>query len=840
LFFSFQTLKGPNIKHLFLVLIKSRLRTAMSGGEPVTAPYNVSVTAPDNATPKPSDWDIKHGPHKMEKEREVKSHDRPPVTVGIFGQPRTGKSFLLNCILGRYVFEHRMSAQPVTTSVSSYETNEEYAEAEICPTSWWNVQGFGELAGANADRNRHDWSSVFSRSPRLVAICLLQHQNGRLRVDDIELFMQLKTVYNLHPSSTIVLFNQPPSSVSAANRPAWFDRLKMTFCAITAFNVDHFATIHHVPRSATGEFDFSCQQARLNALLVRDRLKGCIPREHPQTGVLRLSEETRVALRLRIAEIEKEIQRAMQEHEGNMRALQAAIQQLQAQSAALEQERIRQQQEHERQMRSIQAVERDNERRFTEAMAAIQAQMDAIAKADQEYRNELAQMQVEYAKARKDSKNIGKILKAVGKTFIKKPLIGIVAIGSMIAVPLATPVLATTLGIGTVPTAMGLGAACGVANAAVSHQNIATAGLAGMVTAGMASYASPLAMAPRLALNAGAAATGAAMTKTNPLAAVAGSAAGGLLQNFKPIQSMTAANAELSSRVAGNAAIGAISSAASGAVRDPSVGGIVGGAAQGALSGACAAAASVIPPLTKKSADSKSRGPVEAKSRGYNAGDAIEGTSHVTRPERCDTVLPNEPSQPVQSLSKMASPVSKQAYAPSNSDPEGGSTPSDQFMSGMKLVGKGYHALKHHVGPNILSTVVSAVSHYDGSLLKTGAHVVVDKAIDAAGGPVVAVSRNVATIIDTPAMRTRSADWSVKAAQEAAIANDPNTSWYARMGASEASAAYLQATTIPNIARALTQTSDCIHRFVDEGLSHPAATFQQCFAAPAVQPAAAK
>jgi hypothetical protein len=255
------------------------------------------------------------------------------VALITLGNPGSGKSFTLNTLLGYERFVHRVAARAVTTDAECVSTRLAI-NGRSTSVLVWNLQGMTEPNAANATRNRAAWSAAFRSAPRQIVIFVTCHNNGRLRYEDVALFVQLMLVYRLRPDSTLLLLNGAPSASSlvpsASLTTAWTQETKTLFMRVTDFSdLRHCAVLRRLPRSlplplpggsgvagsvAGGAFDFLGADALYNASMVGLFLLHCVPASHGEHGHIELEDELLQGYRHRIEHAEHVIAEASRQH----------------------------------------------------------------------------------------------------------------------------------------------------------------------------------------------------------------------------------------------------------------------------------------------------------------------------------------------------------------------------------------------------------------------------------------------------------------------------------------------------------------------------------------------
>ena len=234
------------------------------------------------------------------------------VTVGNIG---AGKSFLLNTLLGCEQFAHRVAARPVTREAEHIQV-ELNMGGQDSRVNIWNLQGIAEPRGAHADRNRAALSAAFQSAPRQVVIFVARHNNGRLRHEDVALFVQLMRVYHIRPESTIVLFNRLPAEGLLA--------MQTLFCRVTEFclptELVHCAALRTVGVDGNREAMFTSADACFNADVVRSLLARCAPVSHKEEeGMMVMLEEEQLEFyRRRIAAVQTIIEEELRRHKESL------------------------------------------------------------------------------------------------------------------------------------------------------------------------------------------------------------------------------------------------------------------------------------------------------------------------------------------------------------------------------------------------------------------------------------------------------------------------------------------------------------------------------------------
>jgi hypothetical protein len=232
------------------------------------------------------------------------------ISLIVLGNPGSGKSFLLNCLLERERFVHRISPDRVTSE----------AETEILDLKdgrkirLWNLPGIIEPRASSLEHNLTALKRAFLESSKQIVAIVLQHQGGRLRHEDLELFIQAKRVWNLTPEATILLLNGA-SSLSSS----WASQALSLFKRITDFEIKHWASLHRVPRM--GKVDFTAPKACLNASLIKLLVAQCLPKAHHQTGEMEFEEERLQQIRREMERIRLAIRSADEEHRQRMTRL---------------------------------------------------------------------------------------------------------------------------------------------------------------------------------------------------------------------------------------------------------------------------------------------------------------------------------------------------------------------------------------------------------------------------------------------------------------------------------------------------------------------------------------
>lgn len=521
------------------------------------------------------------------------------VSVIVTSPPGHGKSVLLNTILSYNRFEHNMSPFPITKVAESITIKEQGMDYIL-----WNLQGFNESKGKNADINRHSLDQAFKSAGKQLVIFLLSPNNGRLQYQDVVYFNQLKQVYGLHPLSTILFIIEPETTPSKVN---WQKDFMEVFKRTTGFDVLYWELLQRLP----SPIDFKGPEAQLNTEIIKQFIfDEAEPRNHVKNGDIVMEIESMNKLRDQIKQVENDINEENKRYMESMKIYELEKAKFEEKARAhvtmmdkcnsdlrgyLEYQ-ILNTNNHQKymndthaQLNEIRDIERQNNQIHQQNIATLNQLTIDLKK----QHNDTLKYMEDYRATAKKKKRLGRQIEAIGKGILHHPLRA-APIVATVFIPQLAPALAPMFAGSTIAASAALGAGIGVASSALQKNgNILQGALVGGITGGAGAYVAPLSMAPTIAINAGVAATSAAITEGNIVAAIVTSTVATTLgADFKGSGYSAGDIAKISTAetVVKSIAVGAVSSVAGALVADPKnlnialASGIVGGAISGTVS----------------------------------------------------------------------------------------------------------------------------------------------------------------------------------------------------------------------------------------------------------------
>lgn len=133
----------------------------------------------------------------------------------IIGNTGVGKSWLCNCLLGRWEFDSKNQADSCTREVSSVETwlpttyqKDENIVAGALPLRIFNVPGLLEADPERVKQNVRLLQSALDRKEMSLVLYVLTTEGGRIRDSDYAAFKALSEAYDLHQHSCMFVVNK--------------------------------------------------------------------------------------------------------------------------------------------------------------------------------------------------------------------------------------------------------------------------------------------------------------------------------------------------------------------------------------------------------------------------------------------------------------------------------------------------------------------------------------------------------------------------------------------------------------------------------------------------------
>lgn len=130
------------------------------------------------------------------------------LNLYVLGNTGVGKSFLCNCLLGRWEFESKNQADSCTREVSSAEAWIPSPSGSRLPFNVFNIPGLLEADPERVQQNVRLLQSALDRKEPSIIIYVLTTEGGRVRDGDYAAFKALTEAYDIKRTSFVFLVNK--------------------------------------------------------------------------------------------------------------------------------------------------------------------------------------------------------------------------------------------------------------------------------------------------------------------------------------------------------------------------------------------------------------------------------------------------------------------------------------------------------------------------------------------------------------------------------------------------------------------------------------------------------